>query len=110
MSTSKAVFQHFYPQLVEILPMDDVTFLSKLFSASLLPGNVNDQVKSMSTRADKATHFLDHVIKGSVTTGVGENFSNLIQVMEDSEYDDVKELAKMIRRKPRKRAVNNDSG
>ena len=109
MSTSE-VFQHFYPQLVEMLPMDDVTFLSKLFSANLLPGNVKDQVKSMSTSADKATHLLDHVIQPSVTTGVGSSFDDLIKVMKDSEYDGVKELAKLIRCRLRKRPANSETG
>ncbi|XP_065918177.1 NACHT, LRR and PYD domains-containing protein 3-like isoform X2 [Dysidea avara] len=93
MSTIK-VFRYFYPQLVEMLPMNDVTFLSNLFSVNLLPGNVNDQVKSMSTQADKATYLLDNVIRPSVTIGVGESFNDLIK---NSEYDSVKELAKLIR-------------
>ena len=93
MSTIK-VFRYFYPQLVEMLPMNDVTFLSNLFSVNLLPGNVNDQVKSMSTQADKATYLLDNVIRPSVTIGVGESFNDLIK---NSEYDGVKELAKLIR-------------
>ena len=108
MSTSE-VFQHFYPQLVEMLPMGDVTFLSKLFSANLLPGNVKDQVKSMST-ADKETHLLDHVIQPLVTTGVGSSFDDLIKVMDDSEYDGVKELAKLIRRRLRKQPANSETG
>jgi len=65
--------------------MNDATFISKLFSANLLPGNVKDQMKSMNTRADKATHLLDHVIQPSVMTGVGRSFDDLIKVMEDSE-------------------------
>ena len=109
MSTSK-VFQHFYPQLVEMLPMNDVTFLSKLFSVNLLPGNVKDQVKSMITQADKATHLLDHMIKPSVMTGIGRSFDDLIKVMEDSEYDGVKELAGMIRCRLREGTVNSETG
>ena len=109
MSTSK-VFQHFYPQLVEMLPMNDVTFLSKLFSVNLLPGNVKDQVRSISTRADKVTHLLDYVIQPSVMTGVGRSFDDLIKVMEDSEYDGMKELAKLIRHRMREGSVNSETG
>jgi len=104
--TSK-VFQHFYSQLVDILPMDDARFLSKLFSVDLLPGNISDQVKSLNTRADKATHLLDHVIRPSVSIGVGRSFDDLIKVMENSEYDSVKGLAELIRGKLRKRTVNS---
>jgi len=48
----------------------------------------------MDTEADKATHFLDHVIQSLVTFGIGDDF---FKVMEDSEYDNVKELAELIR-------------
>ncbi|XP_065906786.1 uncharacterized protein [Dysidea avara] len=108
MSASK-VLQLFHPQLVEMLPMNDVTFLSKLFSVNLLPGNIKDQVKSMNTRADKAIHLLDHVILPSVATGVGRCFDDLIKAMKDSEYDGVKELAKLIRTRLRKFEVNSET-
>ena len=106
MSTSE-VFQHFFPQLVNILPMNDVTFTAQMFSSKLLPGNVKDQVKSQATQADKATYFLDHVIKPSLTSGVGSSFNKLLKVMEDSEYDDVKELSQQIRSRLRDSPANN---
>ena len=106
MSTSE-VFQHFFLQLVNILPMNDVTFTAQLFSSKLLPGNVKDQVKSQATQVDKATYFLDHVIKPSLTSGVGSSFNKLLKVMEDSEYDDVKELSKQIRSRLRDSPANN---
>ena len=109
MSTSK-VFKDFYAKLVKTLPMDDAVFIAELVSADLLPCNAKNQVKSMSTRADKATHLLDHVIEPSVKTGVGRSFDNLIKVMEDSEYDSVKQVAGMIRCRLRKRLVNNETG
>ena len=89
-----------------MLPMNDVTFLSKLVSANLLPGNVRDQVKSKSTPKDKAVHFLDYVIQPSVTTGVGNSFDDLIKLMEDSEYNGVKEMAKLIRSKLKEGTVH----
>ncbi|XP_065888160.1 NACHT, LRR and PYD domains-containing protein 12-like isoform X2 [Dysidea avara] len=110
MSTSE-VFQHFFPQLVNILPMNDVTFIAQLFSSKLLPGNVKDQVRSQVTPADKATFFLDHVIKPSLlTSGLGSSFNKLLKVMEDSEYDDVKELSKQIRSRLRDSQANNETG
>ena len=109
MPTSK-VFQHFYAKLVKMLPMDDAVFIAELFSANLLPGNVKDQVKSMSTPADKATHLLDHVIQPSVMTGVGSSFDDLIKVMEDSEYDGVKELGGIIRSKLKNPLKNVEAG
>ena len=90
------VYRQFYANLIKILPMDDPIFIAELFSVNLLPSNVKDQVKSMNTRADKAMHLLDHMIEPSLTTG-GRCFDNLINVMESSEYDGIKELAKLIR-------------
>lgn len=100
------VFQHYYPQLLAILPMNDATFISKLYSVQLLPGNIKSQVESQPTQADKAVYFLDHVIKPSVTSGIGRSFENLLTVMEDSEHDGVKELAKMMRNTPEKNQSN----
>jgi len=77
MSTSK-VFQHFYAKLVKTLPMNDAVFIHELFSANLLPGDVNNLVESRPTRASKAAYFLDQMIVPSVTTGVGGSFYNLI--------------------------------
>jgi len=62
----------------------------------LLPGEIKDQVRSKGTPAAKATHFLDYVIRPSVTSGVGSSFNDLVTVMENSEYD-VKVLAIQIK-------------
>ena len=91
------VFQQFYSKLVKTLPMDDAVFTAKLFSNNLLPGNLKSQMKSEKTSADKAVLFLDSVIEPSVTSDGGSSFDKLLHVMEDSEYQHVKELAKEIR-------------
>ncbi|XP_065898529.1 NACHT, LRR and PYD domains-containing protein 3-like isoform X2 [Dysidea avara] len=108
-STSK-VFQLFYAKLVKTLPMDDAVFIAELFSANLLPGDVKDFVESKPSRAIKASYFLDHMIKLSVMTGAGRSFDDLIKVMENSEYDSVKELAELIRCRLRKRPANSQTG
>ena len=41
--------------------------------------------------------FLDSVIEPSAISDVGGSFDKLLNVMEDSEYKAVKELAKLIR-------------
>ena len=108
MSTSE-VFKEFYSKLVETLPMNDALFIAKLYSCDLLPDDNKEYVQSLPTRANKAMYFLDHVIKPSVTTGVGSSFDQLLNVMEDSEHQGVKELAKLIRTSLRKRS-NSDNG
>ena len=91
---SSEVFQQFYSKLVETLPMDDPNFTAKLYSARLLSSYLKEYVESRSpaTRTEKATRFLDQVIKPSMTS-----FDKLLHVMEDSEYQHVKELAEEIR-------------
>ena len=95
-NSDRDVFQQFYCKLVETLPMDDVKFIAKLYSEGLLPGNLKSQLKSEKTSADKATLFLDSVIEPSVTSDGGSSFDKLLHVMEDSEYQHVKELAEQI--------------
>ena len=92
-SLNTQVFQQFYNKLVETLPMDDPNFTAKLYSARLLSSYLKEYVESRSpaTRTEKATRFLDQVIKPSVTS-----FDKLLHVMEDSEYQHVKELAEQI--------------
>ena len=98
------MFQHFYPELVQILPMNDVTFIAQLFSVNL---DSKDLMDSRPTQASKASWLLDHMIKPSVMTGIGGQFNDLIKVMENSEYDGVKELAKLILRE---QTVNSETG
>jgi len=92
MTAETVVYKEVYPELVRILPMDDVMFTAQLYQRDLLPGDRKAEMESKSTRANKATYFLDHVITPSLTN----SFSTLLKVMEDSEYDAVKELAKLI--------------
>ena len=94
---STKIFQQFYPKLVKTLPMDDAFFMAVLYSRDLLPGNHKEHIESLHTSAKKSSYFLDHVIKPSVTSGDASRFDELLNVMEDSEYQGVKELAKLIR-------------
>ena len=102
------VFQQFYSKLVKTLPMDDAVFTAELFSNDLLPGNLKNQLKLVHrTSADKAVLFLDSVIEPSVTSDGGSSFDKLLHVMEDSEYQHVKELAEEIRTSQKRSTVNN---
>ena len=94
---STKVFQKFYATLVKTLPMNNAIFMAELYSRDLLPDNLKEHVESLATSAKKASYFLDYVIKPSVTIGDASRFDDLLNVMEDSEYQGVKELAKLIR-------------
>ena len=104
---STAIFQQFYSKLVETLPMDDPNFTAKLYSARLLSNYLKEYVESRSpaTRTEKATRFLDQVIKPSMTS-----FDKLLHVMENSEYQHVKELVKQIKTNAFKKRSTTDDG
>ena len=103
------VYKQFYAKLVKTLPMNDVSFVAELYSRDLLPGDAKDEVKSKATRASKAAYFLDNVIEPSLENTFG-NFNKLLKVMEDSEYNDLKELAKLITTRLMTGAVDTDTG
>ena len=110
-SVNAEVFKQFYSELVKTLPMDDAVFIAELFSNDLLPGDLKNQLKLMHrTSADKAVLFLDSVIESSVTSDGGSSFDKLLNVMEDSEYPHVKQLAKQIRTNTLKKISPTDSG
>jgi len=97
MSTSE-VFKQFFAELTKTLPMDDPLFTASLYSHDLLPGNHYNELESKPTQADKAVHFLNHVIKPALTTDV-RSFNELLDVMEDTDYCNVKKLAQQIKSK-----------
>ena len=104
MSADK-VFQQFFAKLAKSLPMDDVIFVAELFSRDLLPGDHYDQVESKPTRAHKAVYFLNHVIKPAISIDA-RSFNVLLDVMEDSEYCNVKEFAQQIKSELKTNADN----
>lgn len=105
MSADK-VFQEFFAKLAKSLPMDDVSFVPVLFSRGLLPGNHYDEVESKPTRAHKAVYFLNHVIKPAISIGDDRSFNELLNIMEDSEYCNLQELAQQIKSKLKINADN----
>ena len=96
MSTSE-VFKQFYNELVDTLPMDDSGFMAKLFKHNLLPGDLKEQIGKKQTARDKATHFLDNSIKPNMHYGNSDSFSQLLDVMKESEYDTLKMLVEKIK-------------
>ena len=83
-------------------------FRAGLLSNVLLPGNLKNQLKLVQrTSADKSVLFLDSVIESSVTSDGGSSFDKLLHVMEDSEYQHVKELAEEIRSSQKRSTANN---
>ena len=106
----KSLFHHFFPKLVNILPMNDSTFMAELHKIGLLPGDLKDNIRAQDTRNKKSEYFLDNAIKPSVTSDVGTNFYDLLTVMEDSDFKEVKCLAKQIKGRLKETIDLDDDG
>ena len=90
---TEAIIRKYFLDLVELLPLNDVKFRAKLYSAGLLPGNLWDEIQSKLTAAEKAEHFLHYGIKNDT-----ESFRKLLTIMEDYNDDHLKKLAEKIYR------------
>ena len=96
MRNTSEVFQKQYSSLVNALPMNDQIFMEELFTNGLLPGNLRNELQSLDTSAQKATKFLEDVIKPAVTNN-GDNILNtLLTIMRNSDKDNVIQLAEHI--------------
>jgi len=89
------VVTKFTPQLLKVLPMDDIIFVSELKAAGLLPGNLKAVIMSKSTSAEKADYLIDHVVLPSANDDT-TSFQTLLDVMNANESIAVKKLAKDI--------------
>ena len=76
--------------------MDDEYFVAELYSNDLLPGDLKNEIKSLTTSAKKASKFLDDVIQPAVTNDGDKMFNKLLAVMKSSDKDNVIQLAENI--------------
>ena len=104
------IFQHYYPRLVCLLPMDDDLFLANLYGNKLLPGDLKASIMSLSTSAKKATKFLDAVIEPSININETEQFKLLLSIMNYSGNSTVKILAEEIISKLNHEQSNGQTG
>ena len=88
------LFEQYYQTLSFLLPMKDASFIEDLFKHNLFTGDVN--LELMSTSKEKASYLLDNVIKSELVLGYNKCFVDLLTVMNNSKYDNVKDLAKQI--------------
>ena len=77
--------------------MDDTHFLTKLTAEELLPGNTGNKIKAMSTQAEKASYFLDHVVKPALDIGEISDFDKLLSIMQCCGYKHVQKLALTVK-------------
>ena len=92
----KKVFRNNFEKLLT-LPMDDSTFIAKLITNKLLSGDTGEKIEAQSTPADKASYFLNHMIKPSLDLGNVDSFNRLLSVMKQCDYGHIKQLALEIK-------------
>lgn len=90
------VFRKNYPQLMRILPMNDEFFLADLYAENLLPGSLKDDLKLLPI-SQRATKFLDEVIKPSIEINDCTKFQTLLRLMMKNEDITIKNLATRVR-------------
>ena len=90
------MFEHYYQGLMHSLPLKDNDFMEDLSNHDLLPQNIKLKLDEMSKHKEKASYFLDSVIKSGLLVGDNASFITLLTVMSNSQYDSVKDLAKLI--------------
>ena len=82
--------------------MNDILFLELLKVQNLLPGDLQEQIQSKSTTAEKSAWFLDHVIEPSLNIDNVALLYKLLSVMSDEidlKSDLLKQLAAEIAQK-----------
>ena len=90
------LFDNYYQALIFLLPMKDNNFTEELFKHNLLPEDIKHKLGELCERKDRTSYFLDNVIKTGLAVGDKTCFMSLLTVMNNSKYDNVKDLAKQI--------------
>ena len=79
--------------------MKDITFLGALKEKNLLPDNVKNSLEQFSNPSERSSYFLENVIKEGLDRDDDTCFTNLLDAMKESSYDNVQDLALEIQNK-----------
>ena len=88
--------ERYYQGLIFSLPMKDDKFMEELFRHDVLPEDAKHKLEELPICKDRISYFLDNVIKARLAVNDKTCFVNLLTVMNNSKYDNVKDLAKQI--------------
>ena len=106
MSSMKQLYTDYYTKLVRVLPMNDALFMAHLYSSQFLPGDAKESVAARTTRAEKASFFLDNYIeKGFEDDGSNPLFLELLKLMQRSDNLTLKSVANDIDSKRKQSTV-----
>ena len=89
--TNLDIFKEFYPQLMEILPVDSL--INHFFAKQLLSGDHKDKLRDRSINREKVKYFLDDVVERGLKIGYMEQFNEMLAVMANSDDPAVKFVA-----------------
>ena len=90
--SAKDVIKKFNVKLLKKLPLDDKIFFAKANEENLFPEGSYNSIEAERTRAEKVSHFLQHVVE----PGADVYLPKLLKVMKKSDDDSVKKLADEI--------------
>ena len=93
----KKAYDNHIKKLVKCLPMVDTHFITTLSAEKLLPGDTKDKIETLSTQADKASYFLNHVINPALEIDDISDFEKLLTIMQNCGYNHVQKLANTIK-------------
>ena len=91
------LFYCYYQELCRSLPMNDETFLKKLKSHNMLTEVTNTMLDSLPTCTERASYFLDNIIKLELDRKKVEGFKILLNIMMKCKHEGVAELANTIK-------------
>ena len=90
--SAKDAITHFNTRLLEQLPLESGVFFAMVKQACLFPRDTADRIAELSTRSEKVSYFLKHVIEPEADVYLPK----LLGVMEESEDLNVVRLADEI--------------
>ena len=93
------VFEHYYQAMIYSLPMKDASFLDVLNKNDLLPAHIKSALESLDKSIERASYFLDNVIKPELCDSAHACFSKLLTVMIEWGYDNMEDLANKLKSK-----------
>ncbi|XP_065891699.1 uncharacterized protein [Dysidea avara] len=92
------ILERYYQGIMYSLPMRDVEFLGKLQNRNLLPKAIEDILESLDKSTERASYFLDNVIKPELQNDSTHTCLDvLLEIMMDSGYDNMVELATKVK-------------
>ena len=89
---ARDVIKQFNVKLIQQLPLENDIFFAMAKEGGLFPLDTGDTIAVKSTRAEKVTYFLQHIVE----PGAEVYLPKLLKVMQDSKVANVAKLADEI--------------